>query len=261
MPPTSRSAEKSLTIGSRPSKGSPLCSRGSAASGAFPEGGPHGRPRLSRPAARCSAPGPTHRECSCGKPTVASPLVATRARRRGRSLRAPGGQPSRGPMAWTGGWHGRLVGADRHHARSLRRDRTVPRRRARRARRVHLARTRGRGCRAPFRRISRRSASSCRCSTSTLSPARVIEAACAMSWPGRLTIQVLDDSTDNDTRQLVDDVCARARAAGSTVACCAAGNATATRLERWRKAVSAPTPTSWPSSMPTSCRRGTSCCA
>ena len=33
---------------------------------------------------------------------------------------------------------------------------------------------------------------------------RVIEAAAAMSWPaGRLTIQVLDDSTDSDTRALV----------------------------------------------------------
>jgi cellulose synthase/poly-beta-1,6-N-acetylglucosamine synthase-like glycosyltransferase len=43
---------------------------------------------------------------------------------------------------------------------------------------------------------------------------RVIEAACAMNWPiDRLTVQVLDDSTDEDTQALVDDVCARVRAA------------------------------------------------
>ena len=44
---------------------------------------------------------------------------------------------------------------------------------------------------------------------------RVIEAACAMTWPrGRLTIQVLDDSTDGDTRALVDRTCAAMRASG-----------------------------------------------
>jgi cellulose synthase/poly-beta-1,6-N-acetylglucosamine synthase-like glycosyltransferase len=38
---------------------------------------------------------------------------------------------------------------------------------------------------------------------------RVIEAACAMTWPvDRLSVQVLDDSTDDDTRALVDEVCA-----------------------------------------------------
>jgi cellulose synthase/poly-beta-1,6-N-acetylglucosamine synthase-like glycosyltransferase len=45
--------------------------------------------------------------------------------------------------------------------------------------------------------------------------ARVIEAACSMRWPAdRLEVQVLDDSTDADTRRLVDAVCARMRAAG-----------------------------------------------
>lgn len=43
--------------------------------------------------------------------------------------------------------------------------------------------------------------------------ARVIEAACALRWPrDRLTVQVLDDSTDGDTRALVDAVVARIRA-------------------------------------------------
>lgn len=41
---------------------------------------------------------------------------------------------------------------------------------------------------------------------------RVIEACCAMEWPvDRLTVQVLDDSTDEDTRMLVAEVCARIR--------------------------------------------------
>jgi cellulose synthase/poly-beta-1,6-N-acetylglucosamine synthase-like glycosyltransferase len=41
---------------------------------------------------------------------------------------------------------------------------------------------------------------------------RVIEAAAAMTWPrDRLSVQVLDDSTDDDTRALVDDVCAEVR--------------------------------------------------
>jgi cellulose synthase/poly-beta-1,6-N-acetylglucosamine synthase-like glycosyltransferase len=41
---------------------------------------------------------------------------------------------------------------------------------------------------------------------------RVIEAACALDWPvDRLTVQVLDDSTDEDTRALVEGVCARMR--------------------------------------------------
>ncbi len=44
---------------------------------------------------------------------------------------------------------------------------------------------------------------------------RVIEAAAAMTWPvDRLTVQVLDDSTDEDTRALVESVCAGVR--GST---------------------------------------------
>jgi cellulose synthase/poly-beta-1,6-N-acetylglucosamine synthase-like glycosyltransferase len=44
---------------------------------------------------------------------------------------------------------------------------------------------------------------------------RVIEAACAMEWPReRLTVQVLDDSTDADTRALVDAVCADVRSTG-----------------------------------------------
>ncbi|NJL95138.1 MAG: glycosyltransferase [Anaerolineae bacterium] len=44
---------------------------------------------------------------------------------------------------------------------------------------------------------------------------RVIEAASRLRWPaGRLTIQVLDDSTDEDTRQLVRQVCAAVRLAG-----------------------------------------------
>ena len=43
---------------------------------------------------------------------------------------------------------------------------------------------------------------------------RVIEAASAMTWPvDRLTVQVLDDSTDPDTRDLVDRACADVRAA------------------------------------------------
>jgi cellulose synthase/poly-beta-1,6-N-acetylglucosamine synthase-like glycosyltransferase len=43
---------------------------------------------------------------------------------------------------------------------------------------------------------------------------RVIEAAGAMTWPiDRLTVQVLDDSTDHDTRTLVDRACADVRAA------------------------------------------------
>ncbi len=42
---------------------------------------------------------------------------------------------------------------------------------------------------------------------------RLIETAAAMTWPiDRLTIQVLDDSTDADTRALVDSVCAQVRA-------------------------------------------------
>ena len=42
---------------------------------------------------------------------------------------------------------------------------------------------------------------------------RVIEAAAAMTWPvGRLSIQVLDDSTDSDTRALVQRVCDHVRA-------------------------------------------------
>lgn len=42
---------------------------------------------------------------------------------------------------------------------------------------------------------------------------RVIEAAAAMTWPtDRLTIQVLDDSTDEDTRALVEQVCAEVQA-------------------------------------------------
>ena len=42
---------------------------------------------------------------------------------------------------------------------------------------------------------------------------RVIEAASAMTWPAdRLSVQVLDDSTDPDTRALVDRTCADVRA-------------------------------------------------
>ena len=42
---------------------------------------------------------------------------------------------------------------------------------------------------------------------------RVIEAASAMTWPAdRLSVQVLDDSTDHDTRALVDRACADVRA-------------------------------------------------
>jgi cellulose synthase/poly-beta-1,6-N-acetylglucosamine synthase-like glycosyltransferase len=42
---------------------------------------------------------------------------------------------------------------------------------------------------------------------------RVIEAASAMTWPvDRLSVQVLDDSTDYDTRALVDRACADVRA-------------------------------------------------
>ena len=42
---------------------------------------------------------------------------------------------------------------------------------------------------------------------------RVIEAACAMTWPvERFSVQVLDDSTDEDTRALVNRVCAEMRA-------------------------------------------------
>lgn len=44
---------------------------------------------------------------------------------------------------------------------------------------------------------------------------RVIEAAANMTWPAdRLSIQVLDDSTDEDTRRLVEQVCAGVRARG-----------------------------------------------
>jgi hypothetical protein len=43
---------------------------------------------------------------------------------------------------------------------------------------------------------------------------RVIEAASRMAWPAdRFAVQVLDDSTDQDTRALVERVCARIRAA------------------------------------------------
>jgi cellulose synthase/poly-beta-1,6-N-acetylglucosamine synthase-like glycosyltransferase len=42
---------------------------------------------------------------------------------------------------------------------------------------------------------------------------RVIESASAMTWPAdRLSVQVLDDSTDHDTRALVDRTCADVRA-------------------------------------------------
>jgi cellulose synthase/poly-beta-1,6-N-acetylglucosamine synthase-like glycosyltransferase len=41
---------------------------------------------------------------------------------------------------------------------------------------------------------------------------RTIEAACAIDWPAdRFSVQVLDDSTDQDTRKLVEDVCAEVR--------------------------------------------------
>jgi cellulose synthase/poly-beta-1,6-N-acetylglucosamine synthase-like glycosyltransferase len=41
---------------------------------------------------------------------------------------------------------------------------------------------------------------------------RIIEAASRMTWPAdRLSVQVLDDSTDEHTRQLVEAVCARVR--------------------------------------------------
>src|SRR5918999_2336810 len=41
---------------------------------------------------------------------------------------------------------------------------------------------------------------------------RTIEAACDLDWPAdRLSVQVLDDSTDEDTRNLVEDVCAEVR--------------------------------------------------
>jgi cellulose synthase/poly-beta-1,6-N-acetylglucosamine synthase-like glycosyltransferase len=44
---------------------------------------------------------------------------------------------------------------------------------------------------------------------------RVIEAAAHLTWPAdRLSIQVLDDSTDEDTRRLVEQVCATVRARG-----------------------------------------------
>lgn len=44
---------------------------------------------------------------------------------------------------------------------------------------------------------------------------RVIEAAAAMTWPAdRLSLQVLDDSTDADTRRLVEQVAAQVRARG-----------------------------------------------
>ncbi len=44
---------------------------------------------------------------------------------------------------------------------------------------------------------------------------RVIEAAASMTWPAdRLTVQVLDDSTDEDTRRLVEQVCGEVRARG-----------------------------------------------
>jgi cellulose synthase/poly-beta-1,6-N-acetylglucosamine synthase-like glycosyltransferase len=44
---------------------------------------------------------------------------------------------------------------------------------------------------------------------------RVIEAAAAMTWPAdRLSVQVLDDSTDQDTRTHVDRVCEEVREAG-----------------------------------------------
>jgi cellulose synthase/poly-beta-1,6-N-acetylglucosamine synthase-like glycosyltransferase len=43
---------------------------------------------------------------------------------------------------------------------------------------------------------------------------RVIEAACALEWPAdRLSVQVLDDSTDTDTRLLVEQICDGLRAA------------------------------------------------
>jgi cellulose synthase/poly-beta-1,6-N-acetylglucosamine synthase-like glycosyltransferase len=41
---------------------------------------------------------------------------------------------------------------------------------------------------------------------------RLIEAACGLRWPAdRLTVQVLDDSTESDTRILVDDTCRQMR--------------------------------------------------
>jgi cellulose synthase/poly-beta-1,6-N-acetylglucosamine synthase-like glycosyltransferase len=44
---------------------------------------------------------------------------------------------------------------------------------------------------------------------------RVIEAAANMHWPAdRFSIQVLDDSTDKDTRRLVEQICAEIRARG-----------------------------------------------
>jgi cellulose synthase/poly-beta-1,6-N-acetylglucosamine synthase-like glycosyltransferase len=47
---------------------------------------------------------------------------------------------------------------------------------------------------------------------------RAIEAACALVWPpGRLAVQVLDDSTDADTRALVEATVARLRATGADV--------------------------------------------
>jgi cellulose synthase/poly-beta-1,6-N-acetylglucosamine synthase-like glycosyltransferase len=44
---------------------------------------------------------------------------------------------------------------------------------------------------------------------------RAIDAACSLDWPrDRLEVQVLDDSTDPDTRALVERVCDRMRASG-----------------------------------------------
>ena len=41
---------------------------------------------------------------------------------------------------------------------------------------------------------------------------RTIEAACDLDWPAdRFSVQVLDDSTDKDTRKLVEEVCAEVR--------------------------------------------------
>lgn len=84
---------------------------------------------------------------------------------------------------------------------------------------------------------------------------RLIDAVAALDYPaGRLSIQVLDDSTD-DTTVVVAGRCASAASPSSTSAAAAAPGS---RRGRSRRGWSAPTPSSWQSSTPTSYRPPTS---
>ena len=75
---------------------------------------------------------------------------------------------------------------------------------------------------------------------------RIIEATSRMEWPpDRFSVQVLDDSTDEHTRVLVEDVCAMVRAStGVDCRCFTATTGRATRPAPSRRGGGTPTPSS-----------------